>query len=306
MRIGLFMLANRDVPTMVERIVKAEEEGFDGVWFGQVLGPDVMTLLALAGPRTSRIELGTSVVPVQLRHPVFMAQQALTVNAACNGRLALGLGPSHRVVVEGSWGLSYDRAAAYMREYLSILRPLVHEGRAQFQGQFFRVNVSFQVTGARPFPLLISALGPVMLRLAGEMAEGTITWMTGPRALEAHVIPRITKAAEAAGRPRPRIVVGLPIALASDAEAARQRAAQMFQFYGQLPSYRRMLDLEGVQGPQDVAIVGNEQQVEAQLRRLADIGVTDFLASVFPGGDGDDAQSMARTREFLRSLLGKL
>jgi len=290
----------------VERIVKAEEEGFDGVWFGQVMGPDVMTVLALAGARTRRIELGTSVVPVYLRHPIFMAQQALSVSAVSGGRLTLGLGPSHRVVVEGAWGLSYDRAAAYMREYLTVLRGLVHEGRAQFQGEFFRVNVSFQVPGTGPFPVLISALGPLMLRLAGEMAEGTVTWMTGPRALEGHVIPLITRAAQAAGRPQPRIAVGLPIALASDADLARQRAAQTFQFYGQLPSYRRMLDLEGVQGPHEVAIVGSEEQVEAQLRRLAAIGVSDFLASIFPAGDGDDAQSMARTREFLRSLLGRL
>ncbi len=306
MRIGLFMLANRDTATLVERIVKAEEDGFHAVWFGQVMGPDVMTVLALAGTRTQRIELGTSVVPVQLRHPVFMAQQALTVNAASGGRLTLGLGPSHRVVVEGSWGLSYDRAAAYMREYLTVLRGLVHEGKAQFQGEFFRVNVSFQVPGAGTFPILISALGPLMLRLAGEMAEGTVTWMTGPRALEKHVIPRIVRAAERAGRARPRIAVGLPLAVTSDPEAARQRAAQMFQFYGQLPSYRRMLDLEGVQAPHEVAIVGSEEEVERQLRRLADIGVTDFLASVFPGGDGDDGQSMARSREFLRSLVDRL
>ncbi len=306
MRIGLFMVANRDTATLVERIVKAEEDGFHAVWFGQVMGPDVMTVLAVAGTRTQRIELGTSVVPVQLRHPVFMAQQALTVNAASGGRLTLGLGPSHRVVVEGSWGLSYDRAAAYMREYLTVLRGLVHEGKAQFQGEFFRVNVSFQVPGAGTFPILISALGPLMLRLAGEMAEGTVTWMTGPRTLEKHVIPRIVRAAERAGRSRPRIAVGLPLAVTGDPEAARQRAAQMFQFYGQLPSYRRMLDLEGVQAPHEVAIVGSEEEVERQLRRLADIGVTDFLASVFPGGDGDDGQSMARSREFLRSLVDRL
>ncbi|GBD13740.1 Putative coenzyme F420-dependent oxidoreductase [bacterium HR24] len=306
MRIGLFMLANRDAPALVERIARAEEEGFDGVWFGQVMGPDVMTVLALAGARTQRIELGTSVVPVQLRHPIFMAQQALVVNSATRGRLTLGLGPSHRVVVEGMWGLSYDRAAAYMREYLSVLRPLLHEGKVDFQGEFFRVNVSLQVPDARPCSVLVSALGPVMLRVAGELAEGTVTWMTGPRALETHVVPRLIRAAEAAGRPRPRVAVGLPIAVTSDPEAARQRAGQLFQFYNQLPSYRRMLDIEGAGGPQDVAIVGSEEEVERQLRRLAAIGTTDFLASVFPGGDGDDAQSMGRTREFLRSLVGKL
>ncbi len=305
MRIGLFQFPSRQLEASVERIVQAEREGFQGIWFAQVMGPEVLTLLALAGPRTQRIELGTAVVPVYLRHPVFLAQQAATVHAALGGRLRLGIGPSHRLVVEDMWGLSYARAAHYMREYLTVLCSLLKEGRAQFQGEFFRVNVSLQLPGGPP-PVIVSALGPLMLRVAGELADGTVTWMTGPRALESHVIPGITRAAEAAGRPRPRIVVGLPVALTAHPQAAQERAAQIFQMYGQLPSYRRMLDLEGVQGPQDIAIVGGEREVEGALRRLASLGVDDFLASVFPGGDGPDQESMARTRAFLCSLVGKL
>jgi len=305
MRMGLFLFPSRDPQAVLGRIEQAEQEGFEGIWFAQVMGPEVLTLLALAGPRTQRIELGTAVIPVYLRHPVFLAQQAATVNAAAGGRLRLGIGPSHRLVVEDMWGLSYARAARFMGEYLTVLRSILQDGRAQFQGEFFRVNVSLQLPGQAP-PVLISALGPLMLRVAGELADGTVTWMTGPRALEGHVVPRILRAAEAAGRPRPRIVVGLPVALTVDKGKARERAAQIFQMYGQLPSYRRMLDLEGAKGPEDIAIVGEEKEVEMALRCLASLGVTDFLASIFPGGDGPDDQSMARTREFLRSLVGKL
>jgi 5,10-methylenetetrahydromethanopterin reductase len=305
MRIGLFQFPSRDPRATVERIVQAERDGFQGVWFAQVMGPEVLTILALAGPRTQQIELGTAVIPVYLRHPIFLAQQAATVNAATGGRLRLGIGPSHRMVVEEMWGLSYARAALYMREYLTVLRSLLTQGQAQFQGRFFRVNVSLQMPKDAP-PVLISALGPLMLKVAGELADGTITWMTGPRALEQHVIPGIRRAAEEAGRADPRIVVGLPIALTTNKEAARERAARIFQLYGQLPSYRRMLDLEGAAAPQDVAIIGQEVEVEGALRHLASIGVTDFLASIFPGGDGPDDESTARTWDFLRSLVGRL
>ena len=202
-----------------------KDDGFDSIWFGQIFGPDVLTVLALAGQKTSRIELGTSVVPTYPRHPHMLAQQALTVQAAASGRFNLGIGPSHAPVVEGMWGLSYDRPAVHMREYLSVLLPLIREGRVSFSGDFFRVNATVQVPVPKPPPVLIAALAPVMLRMAGEMTDGTITWMVGPKALESHIVPRITKAAKDAGRPAPRVVVGLPIAVTDDPAGARERAA---------------------------------------------------------------------------------
>ncbi len=306
MRIGLFMFPSRDPKVMVERIVQVEREGFEAVWLAQVMGPDSLALLALAGQATQKIGLGTAVVPVYLRHPIFMAQQAATVNAAVGGRLSLGIGPSHRVTVEDMWGFSYARAAHYMREYLVVLRTLLEKGSVQFQGDFFKVNVTLQLPQVPMPPIIVSALGPIMLKMAGELADGTVTWMTGPKALEGHVLPRIREAARRAGRPEPCVVVGLPVAVTANKERARARAAQIFQFYGQLPSYRRMLDLEGVQGPQEIAVVGMEEEVEAALRHLASLGVTDFIASVFPEGDGSDEESMNRTRTFLASLVGKI
>jgi F420-dependent oxidoreductase-like protein len=305
MRVGLFFPETGSIESLVQQVVDAERDGFDTVWFSQIFGADALTVIALAGQKTSRIELGTAVVPVYPRHPFALAQQALTVQAATGGRLALGIGLSHGPVVERMWGLSYDRPARYMREYLSVLRPLLREGRVQFQGEVFRVNAGVQVVGATPPTLLVAALAPAMLRIAGELADGTVTWMTGVKTIETHIVPRITAAAAEAGRPKPRVCAGLPIAVTDDPAAARERAAQLFQVYGQLPNYQRMLRKEGAQGPADVAMVGDEADVERQVRALAAAGATDFVASIFPVGE-DASVSMARTRALLRGLLGKV
>ena len=306
MRIGLFIGTHSvpwDVLGQADQVVAAEKDGFDSIWFAQVGGADVLTVLALAGPKTSRIELGTAIVPTYTRHPNVMAQQALTVNAAAGGRLTLGIGPSHRPAIE-RLGLSYDHAARHVREYLSVLRPLVDTGRVSFKGKVFNITTGIQAPGP-PFPILISALAPLMLRVAGELADGTITWMVGRRALEARVRPGITAAAAAAGRPPPRIVVGLPVAVCDDDAAGRERAGRVFHGYGSLVNYRRMLDAEGAEGPADIAIVGSEAQVERDLRRFAEAGATDVILSVFPVGE-DAAASIARTRALLKSLVGRV
>ncbi len=310
MRIGIFIGVVGSSPTLeglVQQAVNVELEGFDSFWTPQVARVDALTLLALAGGRTRRIELGTAVVPTYLRHPLALAQHALTTQVVAGGRLALGIGLSHKPAVEGRWGLSFDRPALHMREYLTVLRDLVREGRTRFDGEMFKVSGSIQVPGATPFPILIAALGPRMLRIAGELSDGTITWMVGLKTLRDHVAPRIVAAAEDTVRPEPRICVGLPIAVTDDPAAARQRAAGLFSRYEELPSYRRMLDIEGAGGPSDVAIVGGEEEVEQRLREISDAGATDLLAVVFPADDDDDAEaSVARTRALLRSLVGKI
>ncbi len=305
MRIAVFFGGTNDVQGQVEAVVEAEQDGFDGIWFGQIFGPDVLTVIAMAGQKTSRIELGTSVVPTYPRHPVVMAQQALTAQAATGGRFHLGIGLSHKPVIEAMWGMSYERPAVHMREYLSVLRPLLKEGRVSFNGEFFRVSATVQVVAPEPPPVLIAALAPVMLRLAGEVADGTVTWMVGRKTLETHIVPRINSAAEAAGRAVPRVVVALPIAVTDDVGEARERAARSFQIYGTLPNYQRMLNIEGAAGPAEVAIVGDEKEVEGQLRGVAAAGATDFLAGMFPVGD-DASGSFDRTRALLKTLIGKL
>jgi len=308
MRIGIMIPDVTDDTTLEKalgQVERVERDGLDTVWFGQVFGADALTVIALAGGRTSRVQFGTGVLPTYIRHPFAMAQQAMTVNAATGGRLTLGIGLSHAPVVEGMWGLSYEKPAQHMREYLSVLGPLVREGGVAYQGEVFRVNQRMQPPEAHPFPILIAALAPAMLRIAGEMADGTVTWMTGPKTVASHVAPSINAAAEAAGRPRPRVVVGLPVAVADDAEAARERAAKLFRVYGYLPNYRRMLDKEGVEGPADVVITGDEAAVERQIRELAEAGATDLMAAEFPVGD-DAHASLDRTRALLRSLAGKV
>jgi F420-dependent oxidoreductase-like protein len=305
MKMSIFFGGAQDVAGQVQAIVDAENDGFEGIWFGQIFGPDAMTVMAVAGAKTSRIELGTSVVPTYPRHPHVMAQQALTTQAATNGRFNLGIGLSHAPVVEGMWGLSYDRPAVHMREYLSVLLPLVREGRASFNGENYRVNANVSVPDAKPMPVLIAALAPVMLRMCGEMTDGTITWMTGPKTLETHIVPRLNKAAADAGRPAPRVVVGIPVAVTDNPDEAREKAARAFAIYGTLPNYQRVLGKEGVSGPAEIAIVGSEKEVEAGIRAVASAGATDFLAASYPVGD-DPKASLDRTRALLKSLIGKV
>jgi F420-dependent oxidoreductase-like protein len=305
MKIGLFYGGSQTVEAHVQGAVEAEEAGLDAMWYPQIAGPDPLTVAALAGQRTSRIEFGTSVVPVYQRHPTIMATQALTTQAATNGRFSLGIGLSHAMVVENMWGLSYDRPAVYMREYLSVLEPMLERGSVSFNGEVFRVNAQIGVPAPAPPPVLIAALAPVMLKMAGERTAGTITWMTGARTLESHIVPRINRAAADAGRPPPRVVVCLPICVHDDDDAARERAATAFAIYGTLPNYRRVLDKEGAEGPKDVVIVGNEAQVEQQLRDLASAGATEFGGAMFPVGD-DPHASLARTFDLLKSLVGKV
>ncbi len=301
MRINLFNEGG-SIDQLIKDVQSAERDGFNGVWFSQVFGGDTLTAIALVGAQTERIELGTGVIPTYLHHPFSLAQQALTVGAAAGGRFVLGIGPSHEPVVEQMWGLSYEKPARHVREYLSVLRPLIDEGRVSFKGEVYRVNAGLQVPDAKPIPIIISALAPIMLRIAGELADGTVTWMTGRKTIETHVAPRINKAAKTAGRPGPRICVALPVAVTNDLEKTRVSANQVFSMYGQLVNYRRVLDIEGADGPADVGIFGTASEVEQQIRALASAGATDLIAAVFPGSDDAEA-SMAETRELLKSLI---
>lgn len=303
MRIGI-MAGATDGPgetlgNLLAQVKDAETRGFDTVWLANIFGLDAITSLALAGRETSRIELGTAVVPTYPRHPTAMAQQALTAAAASAGRFVLGIGLSHKIVIEDMLGYSYEQPAKHMREYLEVLLPLLAGEPIRHRGEAFKVAAQIQVAGVTAPPVLVAALGPVMLKIAGSMADGTITWMTGPRTLETHIGPVLRKAAEQAGRPEPRIVAGFPVAVTDDVDGARQAIAQSLAIYGQLPSYRAMLDREGLDGPADLALVGDEATVTRDILRLRDLGVTDFDAAIVPVADG----VRNRTLEMLQTLL---
>ena len=303
MRIGIMAGAtsgNENLDAFVASARDFEARGFDTMWLANIFGLDAITTAAVIGRETDRIALGTAVVPSYPRHPVALAQQALTTQAACRGRFHLGIGLSHKIVIEDLLGLSYARRARHMREYLSVLAPLLRGEPAKFEGEEFRVDVSLTIPDVEPVPTLIAALGDHMLRIAGQKADGTILWMTGPETIESHVGPRLRAAAAEAGRPAPRIVAGLPIVLTDDVEATREAIDETLVIYGQLPSYRAMLDKEGAAGPADVSLVGNESELDAQIQRLIDVGVTDFCASIVPTADG----VAERTLDYLTSKLG--
>ncbi len=306
MKIGL-ALGGGDGETpqqLVDRIVQAEKDGFPSVWLANIFSLDALTVLALAGEKTTTIELGTAVVPTYPRHPHSLAQQAATVNVACGGRLALGLGRSHQIVIETMFGIPYDKPITHMREYLTIVRDLTREGQCSVDGKMYKVNAPLTVGGAKPFPLLIGALMPKMLELCGELCDGTLTWMSGAKYIEQSIAPALNAAAEKAGRPKPRLVASLPISVTSDVDAAKEFAAKAFQVYGTLPVYRACLDAEGVDGPEDLALVGDEDKVRKGLARLAASGATDFYGAVFPT-PGDDGSNQ-RTLDFLAGLSGSI
>jgi 5,10-methylenetetrahydromethanopterin reductase len=276
----------------------AHEHGLD-FWVPQLSDVDALTALAVVGREIPGLRIGTAVVPTYPRHPMVMAMQALTVQAATGGRLTLGIGLSHQVVIEGSYGLDFSKPVRHMREYLSILMPLLHEGRATFEGEELTARTlgPMKPPGATPPPVLVAALGRQMLNLAGRLADGTALWMVGPKTIADHIVPAITKAAETAGRPAPQIVVGLPVSVTNDRDGAKERATRGFGFYNNLPSYRAMLDREGAGGPADVAVVGDEEAVAAQLRSLAGLGATSLSLPVF-----GSAEERARTLRLLSEL----
>ena len=304
MRIGLMMGATDGPDGTLEGMVKqaqeAEASGFDNLWMANIFGPDAISTLAIVGYQTEKIGLATAVTPTYPRHPTAIAQQALTTGAASGGRFKLGIGLSHKIVIEDMFGYSYDKPALHMREYLSVLAPLLNGETTSYSGEHYNVNnVTINLPGQKPVPILVAALGPVMLKLAGEMADGTITWMTGPNTLESYIIPTINKSASSAGKPDATIAAGFPIVLTNDPDSAREIIAKELQIYGMLPSYRSMLDKEGLEGPADLAFVGDETELRNQIQRLRDIGVTDLCASIV----APDTETHDRTRAFLASEL---
>lgn len=268
--------------SILNQIEDVEGLGFTSAWLAHTIGVDALTVLALAGQRTERLELGSFVVPTYPRHPASLAQQALTAQVAAGGRLVLGVGLSHRAVMEARLGFDWDHPIRHMREYLKTLRGLLAQQAFEFAGQEFVVH-SYQLTiSDAPAPsILVGALGPQMLRLAGRLADGTALWMGGPRYIANHVVPNLNGAARMAGRHHSRIVAGLPVCVTERPDAVRQQAAEEYKVYGHLPSYRAILDREGVAGPEDVALIGSASEVSAGLDAFAAAGATDFAAVIF-------------------------
>jgi len=276
---------------------QAAEQGFSHFWLSQIMGPEALTALAAIGADAPGIELGTSVVPLYGRHPLVLASQALTTQAALGGRLVLGIGPSHHRLVEHMYGGSYARPFTRTREELQALKTLMAGEALELEGQEITVRGQLAIEASAP-PILIAALGPRMLELAGREAEGTALWMVGPRTLAEHIVPRIREAADGAGRPSPRILAGLPVCVTDDPERARAFAAKRLMVYGQLPAYQAMLEREGVSGPEGILAVGSEDEVRDRFFGYAEAGATDLRVSDLCASP----EESERTRELLRQM----
>ncbi len=298
-------------PDKVARLLAAaqtaEREGFASIWVPQVPSDfDALTAVALIGSNTNRIEIGTAVMPIQTRHPIAMAQQVLSAQAVCEGRFTLGLGPSHHWIVEDMLGLSYERPAHQVRTYLEVLHAaLGGPGLVDVQNDTWRVHNELDITDLRT-PVLLAALAPVMLRIAGEMASGTILWMADERAIGEHVVPRITKAAADVGRPEPRVVAGIPVVLCRNDEVdeARARANAVLGHAEYSPNYQRLLEHGDATDVGDTLAGGDEQAIISRIERFRDAGVTDLSVRVLPLGNNRDERlaSWARTEAFVASL----
>lgn len=311
MRLGIFIGDAGGERTSVAELLagarQAEELGFATGWVPHIpWSVDGLIALALAGQVTSRIELGTAVMPTYPRHPIAMAQQAMSAQAASDGRVVLGIGPSHPVVIERMHGLAYEHPARHTGEYVEVLKKAFHgTGHVSYHGEFFNFDTMLEVPGSSEMPVLVAALAPRMLRMAGTFADGTITYWANEKAIGEHVVPSISTAAGEAGRPTPRVVAGIPVALVRDADTARQRAAKVFAGYNAIPAYQRIRSKGGDAELPELAIIGNEAEVTARIKAYANAGATDLAAAVV-GLDDDREGSAQRTVELLASLVGEL
>jgi F420-dependent oxidoreductase-like protein len=295
-------LSNKSpLESCIRDLTQARDGGFTRVWLTQMpFDVDLLTVLAAAMHEVSDIEVASGVVPIQNQHPMLMAQRALTLNMIAGGRFTLGVGVTHRTVTEGMWGISWDRSVRRLSEYLDGLLPLLSGEPVNATGEMLTTRGALQISGAPRPDVYVAALGPQMLRLAGRRTAGTVTWMTGPKTLKEHIGPTLRGAAAEAGRPDGAVSVAaaLPIAVTDDVAAVRSLAAEQFAMYGQLPSYRAMLDREGYTGPEDAALIGDEATVRGRLDEVRAAGVDEFAAIPFdPSPEGRD-----RTRALIRSL----
>ena len=297
-------LSNKSpLDSCIRELTQARDDGFARVWMTQMpYDVDLLTVLAAAMHEVSAIKVGSGVVPIQNQHPMLMAQRALTLNQIAGGRFTLGVGVTHRAVTEGMWGISWDRSVRRLSEYLDGLLPLLAGEPVNATGEMLTTRGALQISGAPAPEVYVAALGPQMLRVTGRRTAGTITWMTGPKTLKEHIGPTLRAAADEAGRPEGAVSVAaaLPVAVTDDVAAVRSLAAKEFAMYGQLPSYRAMLDREGYAGPEDAALIGNEATVRDRLDEVRAASVDEFVAIPFdPSPEGRD-----RTRTFLRQLIG--
>lgn len=306
MRIGIngsgLIAQGAPLGMLVDHAAAAEAAGFATYWLAQLQAPDALTTIATMGAATSTIELGTAVVPTWPRHPLMLAAQALTVQQAIGERLVLGIGLAHKSSVEATFKIPFVHPAKHMDEYLSVLLPVLTERRVAFSGDIW--SAATEGVGGSPVDpptVMLAAMGPRMLELAGARTAGTILWLSGPRAIAETIKPPLDRAAADAGLPQPRVVASVPVCVTRRPDDVRAMVGTLLAGYNDLPSYRGVMDAEGAGGPADVSLIGTEAEVRAGLTAFAEAGTTDFSALEFIV-DPDDA---VPTRELLQAVAAE-
>ncbi|WP_328911840.1 MULTISPECIES: TIGR03564 family F420-dependent LLM class oxidoreductase [unclassified Streptomyces] len=307
MTVGVTLSATDDgnqIDATVRLAGEAAAAGLRSAWFGQTFGVDSPQLAAIVGREVPGLHVGTSAIPVFGRHPLLVSSQAQTAQAATHGRYHLGLALGTKLLTEAGFGIPFERPIARLREFLVALRQLTETGAADFHGELLTATTPTpaRVPGAEAgVPLLVAAMGPQALRVSGELADGILPYLAGPRALAEHIVPAVTAAAAAAGRPAPRIVALVPGVVTDDADAVRERFTEQLAFYEQIPSYARVVELSGGKRAGDVAVAGDEKTVAAEVRRYRDAGATEV---VFSGTDIAGEAARRRTWALLGELAG--
>ena len=307
MRIGIngsgLIATGASLKDMVDHVVEAEAHGFSSYWLAQLGVPDTLTAIAAMGGRTETIEIGTAVVPTWLRHPLMLASQALTVQEAIGNRLTLGIGLAHKVPIEETLGIPFARPARHMDQYLDVLLPAINDRAVDVTGDIWSAHApTFAgMPNAGPPKVMLAAMGPRMLALAGARTDGLILWLSGPRTIESVLKPAVDAAAAAAGRPTPQIVASVPVCVTHRGDEVRNIIATFLAGYNDLPSYRGVMDVEGVDGPAGVSIVGSEAEVRAGVAAFAEAGATDFAAVEFTMDDSEQRATRALLKELARA-----
>jgi 5,10-methylenetetrahydromethanopterin reductase len=298
---GTGLVQKASVTAIIDHARQAKADGFASYWLAEhpTGGLDAMMVLAMVGLQVPDMELGTAIVPTFPRHPMVLAGQVHTTLAAIGPRFTLGIGLSHATMM-AQLGIAFDKPIRHLREYLSVLVPLLNEGRVNFTGELISCDAQTFFTPAAPCPVVVAALGPQALKVAGQLADGTTLAWVGPKTIREHIKPRLFESAAAAGRPTPRIIATLPVCVTADEVGVRARISRNLAMYGELPSYKAMFEREGVAGPGELAIAGSASQVRDAIEAMREAGVTDFAASEFT----TSAEELQQTRELLTSMAG--
>ncbi|MEM7018748.1 MAG: TIGR03564 family F420-dependent LLM class oxidoreductase [Pseudomonadota bacterium] len=306
MRIGINgtgLVQKASIEAIVEDAQRAKDSGFQSYHLAEhpTGGLDALTVLTIVGTRVPDIQLGTAIIPTMPRHPMVLAGQAMTTQQAIGERLTLGIGLSHAVMMQ-DLGIGFDKPIRHLKEYLSVLMPLIHEGQVDFQGETISCRAQTFKNATTPCTVLVAALGPQALAVTGRMADGTTLAWVGPRTIREHIYPSINESAAKHNRPTPQIVATLPVCVTSQEDSIRSRISKTLGMYIQLPSYQAMFEREGVSEPGELALVGEEAKVQSSIAELKEAGVTEFIPTTFV----TNGEERERTWALLKQINAEL